>query len=157
MVSTAPLLKLTTLLLPELPNALNVWLVENVSVTLAGFFDSVRNTPAASLANTFATPSVRPPESTVIAPVSLLTAPSVTVPDPAKVNPPLPVIAAVTESVPLPKITPSLAPNASVPPLIAPPWRIRPAGLLPSPRVTVYPVAVIVAPLLTVNAKACAF
>ena len=72
---------------------------------------------------------------------------STSVPEPASVKPLLPLMTDPIVLVLLLKITPSLPPNASVPPLIAVlPFMISPAGLVSSPSVSVCPVAVIVLP-----------
>jgi hypothetical protein len=118
--------------------------------------------------------NVTVPESMMIGPVSvdavlivtalsvvavwvLLKFRSVALMPPAKVNPPEPVIIAeiVFEFVARPpiQITPSLPPKASVPfVMLAPPLRIKPAGVVPLPRVSVLLPRLTVVPFCTLKA-----
>jgi hypothetical protein len=165
-VSVTPLEILTALLLPTLSSALTWLLAATFKVAGDGeVFVSARSRPDTLLENTLTALSVTAPESMVICPVSVevvlifttlrpgpLPMPrSVACSPPAKVNPPVPVIWAEIVLVlllcPPIQMMPSLPPKASVPLVTcAPPFRIRPAGLVPSlsvrvwvPRLTVVP------------------
>ena len=93
------------------------------------------------------------PDSTLIAPVSVEEPFRVKLPEPATVRPPLPVRIELMVLVAPSHITASLPPNASVPPEIGvAAARLRPAGLVPSPIVSVLAPSVMVLPLSTLSA-----